>query len=559
MAEKKSIFDLSDKFQLDSPLGNWMGNRNEQLEQERRLRKIFRQLKPASSLTNEECAVHGLFVSTIDEKATVFKQLEYKLIPAFGVKLPPRLWECQDYFAPNQTLEYMELTDHLVQEGAEAIKVLKKEDYYFVVKGESFDLAGNSRGVKELKVHSDYIVLDHQMKFYFELDQLSKKINKDKEGKISIERRAKAYYDRIVGDKKLKLIFDPVDMNGNVDRLYIGGGSVKTQAEITLDEYNIENSAAFEAIPERSNEIYQKIVSGEGIEDVNPDSPVKPGILFRNILIHFPLYEILGKGIPGNEVATADEGFQAPYPHFMYLNMLENVLAHETIHAHQNLIDAKNQGDREIGRLVESDAVRGWKRELLAYHFSIFPNKEYSNPINDPVLKYTKFVRGKSAIFGNLREGSIAFFVWFVTRYIIQLQNNKEAMPSGELTDDLNKCIKDIVELRDCFSKKGYKFFKGNGYEFKDFGWFQKVNEGMFNEKLDQFYKTHIQIEEEGKEKQDIKKAVGSVTDDTSAVDFDDQHYIDNRAIIDQNLLDMKEDVGELIQAFIVSNNSMLT
>ena len=130
------------------------------------------------------------------------------------------------------------------------------------------------------------------------------------------------------------------------------------------------------------------------------------------------------------------------------------------------------------------------------------------------------------------------------------MQNTKGAIGNDDLGSSIKECIKDIVGLRICFEKKGYKFFDEGSYNW-DEEWFKETNKSLYEEDEIGTSKTHEKLhEEESDGKKMIKTNVSPVTDDTSQIDFNDPDYINNRKEIEDLLLAKEAD-------FIAFSNSL--
>jgi hypothetical protein len=151
------------------------------------------------------------------------------------------------------------------------------------------------------------------------------------------------------------------------------------------------------------------------------------------------------------------------------MNFLAIMMAHEYIHSAQNT----KKIHADIGKVPKlkpkEKKKRKAMRELLAYHFTLFPNKKYEDPKDDPVFFSTEFRRGETTSFSKLSDLEEVFFVWKALDYL------KRFKASNDLTGMAEKykvaeMEKDYLAKKQEFENGSYKIdFDPADGELKEF------------------------------------------------------------------------------------------
>ncbi len=418
--------------------------------------------------TKVVCMETGLYFKTVPNKQKIKVYSSGAIDTGFEVY--------DTFLKPDQELEYIELGDYLYADHNFSGRRWKGSGFTFKVKAEVYDGSGKSKGMKTIWVDEQDVVKTDQYRFYRELDQQATDWMDTPSGapQLTNEEKAMVILQNIVDDKNLNLIFDPAQMAGNYKRIFIGSGTTKVPAETSIGSIYGTGGAGISVNIEDDGSQIQSLKA----QHADPvDSSKSAEYFFKRIDIHFPYYEALRIGFPGDNQGTHEINDFSPYPNFIYLNRLELMLAHELIHAHQNLIDPSRQGNRDYGVVEVEDYDRRCFREVMAYHFCIFPNKRYAQAIDDPVFKYTDFERGVSATFGNIKEHDVVFWIWKIHQYIVHLR----AQAHVTIPNDIEELITDVEELMACYERQGYQFFREDGSYSGDQNDFKMWNHHKWN------------------------------------------------------------------------------
>lgn len=151
-----------------------------------------------------------------------------------------------------------------------------------------------------------------------------------------------------------------------------------------------------------------------------PESKEK---LVNQITLDYPLQEFINQMsyiTEGSEFSMTEEQLEGK------MSLMAIMMAHEFIHTAQNTM-LKHQ---DIAKLpgLDSEELKKRKamRELLAYHFTAFPNQKFENAADDPVFSETEFVRGETARFGKVSDLETVFFIWKALDYLRRLEKTKD-------------------------------------------------------------------------------------------------------------------------------------
>ncbi|BDD05470.1 hypothetical protein [Aureibacter tunicatorum] len=371
------------------------------------------------------------------------------------------------FFKPNQKLQYIRHAWHLDIPAGDSKLRLKDTNFNYNVKGEAYDFDGRSLGMVTGFVNDVDIVPDSQMLRYYEYNQLAEDWHRgilnsgwnDKE-------KANFLLRKFVLEKNLNLIFDPSQIQNNSQRIFIGSGSLPSIPNISVRNLDVKGGAQFFTLFETDSNKLTPLYDANSVSEAE-----KPFVMFiLEIAVNFPYTESVHQiGFPGDNSGT-NSFFNAVYPNFYYFNRLEIMLAHEYIHAHQNLIDSSKQGGRDCGFEIKENQVKRAKRELLAYHFTVFPNKVYDSELDDPVFKYTEFVRGVSAKFGNVEMVDLVFWTFKTFQYINLLLSegvlkHQRDNSYSDFDNDLHTCYEDMLKLKEDLEAmdKGYQILNPDG------------------------------------------------------------------------------------------------
>lgn len=514
MDQQNSIFDLVDKFSngYAGPFDNWISEIEIKRWEEAQLRKqkgvTFYHYAFEDEQTHCAHVNVGIYLKTkkIDE-VDLNKQRNNHIV---GFPYPPnnnRIVQepstFEFFFKPESKCTYIEHWEHLKEDGS-----LKQNGFWIKLKGAAYNSNQKYLGLKELYIHEDCVERSPQFNLYYDLDKKMTEFNKNENNwDEEHHTQAKLIYNKIALEKAFNKIFDFDKLVENKQRLFFerkiveAGDPPKTKIQkinpkigLGLD---VKNGATFSVSVNLTKEDYDKIEETYGLNHISK-------VFIFNPKINMPYYsEVINKIIPGTKGQVTSE-FNKPYPNFYDFNRLEIMMAHEYIHAMQNCLDPISQTVRNIGALNEDKNKEGEKelrknqRELYAHHFNIFPNRKYVNPNEDPVFKYTNFKRGESAIFGGVKESQSAHWVWMAYKYISYL-NKRMNKISGSDKNDIEKCIEEILIVKECYENKGYEFPDHTGDYDKDKTVFREVNKELWGTDSPDFQNNENQQEEENK------------------------------------------------------------
>ncbi|MGB3183511.1 MAG: hypothetical protein WBB45_19130 [Cyclobacteriaceae bacterium] len=367
-----------------------------------------------------------------------------------------------------------------------------------MLKGEFVDKDGKPKKVDQLYVHERFIISE-QMALYFLIDENVRTALRA--GKLYTKEHAREIFNIIKNHKGLVKIYNPEDTRKNKERLCLSTEGKNPNAIAYLDRYDIKETAELNiTYPDELMNggrlgmqqdyfmTYDENFKIDEFRDITVDINGTPTKKYKDTKLVFPVsvlsFDYLGLinyGIPGHDVNLplfTDINPKQLYPHLEYLNELELILAHEYLHAMQSMLDPALQGHRDIGQIDETAKgytkekhkipttagktidhhIRRSFRELFAHHFSIFPNKQYDDPAEDPVFKFTDFVRGKTAVFGGLSEPKVVFWVFRALDYANYLSGKLGSYYNKELVAAAESASKDIYNAKRCYETKGYKF-----------------------------------------------------------------------------------------------------
>jgi hypothetical protein len=251
----------------------------------------------------------------------------------------------------------------------------------------------------------------------------------------------------------LDKIFDPTDMQNDQsletnERKYANANFPDHQVSITLGSTpNYEN-----------NEDDSKILKGDGQWTATMEVlyPQEADEEVRQIILDIPLSNFL-YGQP------EDPGFKDN------IELLAVMIAHEFIHTAQNTLLYFHDISKLPNLDSEEEEKRKALREILAYHYTLFPNKVYTSPELDPVFYGTNFVRGQSSLFVNPIGLEKAFLVWKALNYLKRF----DASPNRKQLSEkyrLEEMRKDFESEKKVFADGDFKIeFDPNKGELKQF------------------------------------------------------------------------------------------
>ncbi|MEL6537944.1 MAG: hypothetical protein AAFQ98_21170 [Bacteroidota bacterium] len=399
--------------------------------------------------------------------------------------LPSQDKHIQGYHLPNgQKVRFVGLSNHIHDDK------FKSSEYSVEVFGQAYDPQGRPKpsGPERYFVYYDQVVFDTQMLFWKRLsDKMVLKVGEELDIPV---------YEEIIQDFvdqcQLNLVFDPAEMDDNEKLIYVGNDEqdkVQKPAVLSVkEEWTQANGAAAFHVSSVSDP--NKV---SDYKNANPQLPNTQGVGFIKelgvIYPHLTATYAIFPGVDSPETRQTPHIKEdnpnpevPPFPDYRSFGYLEIMIMHEFIHAHQNCLDPAKQGGREISNFLEtgaSDYEKRCKRELLAYHFTIFHNKRYPNPSDDPVFRYTRFVRGVSYRFMPLEKGQYIGNVHKALQYIDFLtQRDSDGNLIHNLDTDYWNAINDIQALRQCFENEskngtgeGVKFYKSPGvrYDWNEF------------------------------------------------------------------------------------------
>ena len=149
----------------------------------------------------------------------------------------------------------------------------------------------------------------------------------------------------------------------------------------------------------------------------NPEKAKSEEFVINQIVLNLPMMNFINRE---HERGT-DYEKDAEY-YRQKINLLAIMMAHELIHANQNtrLVHEDLDNTTKHGQTAKNHKAL---REILAYHFTAFPNMVYADPAEDPVFNTTDFARGVSTQFGALPDLEQAFIVWKGLDYYNMLQD----------------------------------------------------------------------------------------------------------------------------------------
>ncbi|NOQ70878.1 MAG: hypothetical protein GQ574_02685 [Crocinitomix sp.] len=251
-----------------------------------------------------------------------------------------------------------------------------------------------------------------------------------------------AYYN-------LKSIFDAKDLsidmeNEENDRVFFDSFFPNDDAKVQLGGY-----------PKEKEDVHDILNLGENkwmaTMEVTTSKP-KRGELRKvsQVILNFPMQELMGKFW---NISNAEDMGKSYKVISKKTGVLAIMLAHEYIHAAQN---TQKEHDA-IANLpwAENTEWRRSVREILAYHFTAFPNKKYTDPANDPVFASTDFVRGETATFKEFPEIEFAFLIWKGLDYFRDYRKGKDAAIAAKYR--LEELEKDYLEAAERLKNGPYK------------------------------------------------------------------------------------------------------
>ncbi|WP_044397893.1 hypothetical protein [Lacinutrix sp. Hel_I_90] len=464
---------------------------------------------------NANCTRAGIYLKSVN------KSLGQNLLKIGGFHEPFHLKSNYDpykediksfdaYFNFDTDYKYIECSEHLQLDSDSkkpiSGRILKEKNFFILLKGEAFNKKGESIGEKKLYVHEVFVVKSKQLRLYYKLDEEMRYYHKTPENeKQSHEMHAQKIFDIIYKEKNLKLIFNLEQTDDNIERIYVDGDFKKTPFQVPIGDVYVKKGAGFVRNTSISKEEYTQF---QKQHKAMYNEELSPIFIFNQITkINYSYFEAGHLiGFPGNNNGTlirlSDKTNKThPYPHLHYLNELELVITHEYIHALQHCLDPVLQGGRDIGDLRTELAEKKAKeyglkrhnyihyrrsiRELFAHHFCIFPNRVYRNSNDDPVFKYTNFKRGIDATFGNVNEYLITFWIFRAYSYISFLNNHLDKEKDSNLKKEVVDAIKDVLEEKTCYEKKGYQFPEPTGNLQEDKTEFFNLNNLFWEDDFD--------------------------------------------------------------------------
>jgi hypothetical protein len=223
----------------------------------------------------------------------------------------------------------------------------------------------------------------------------------------------------------LKSIFDPKELESDAlkdpdEQEYYKSDFPNGEAKMSTGYYPKEGEDATDMMDMDD----EWTATMEVLYDANSD---KDDPIMKQIAINLPITGLIAEDVrKDGAYAKTDEQLQGK------MNLLAIMMAHEYIHSAQNT--KKIHADiAKVPKLKPKEKKkRKAMRELLAYHFTLFPNKKYADPKDDPVFFSTKFKRGETTGFSRLSDLEEAFFVWKALDYLNRFKGSEDLTGMAE-------------------------------------------------------------------------------------------------------------------------------
>lgn len=273
----------------------------------------------------------------------------------------------------------------------------------------------NKKNPRKKVEHADDIPSDYGVDYYDRGNELfDKRVGKDVAAKKKAAQTMVDYYDYYYN---LSSIFDANDLildkeNEESDRIFYDNIFPNDDAKVRMGGYPKEDQNADHILDLGENkwmatmEVMFKSENDDKKEIVS-------------VIMNLPIEELMRQFYAIR--AGTDEKGKAYKIVSKKTGVLAVMMAHEYIHAAQN----SQKKHIDIGNFpgAENKPMRKAAREILAYHFTAFPNKKYEDPANDPVFAGTDFVRGETAKFKEFPTLEFAFLIWKGLDYFRTFKN----------------------------------------------------------------------------------------------------------------------------------------